>query len=95
VNFEWHPPKAEGNLRKHGVSFGEARTVFDDPLQMHFPDDLHSFGERRYVCVGMSEQSRLLALVYTEPVPDTIRLISAREATDREREIYEAQSDFA
>lgn len=91
MNFEWHPPKAESNLEKHGVSFEEAASVFDDPYQYHYGDDLHSFSEQRYICLGFSTQSRLLMVVYTEPIRDTLRIITAREATNPEEEDYEAQ----
>ena len=91
MKFEWHPPKAESNLEKHGVSFAEAASLFDDPHQYHYRDDIHSIGEQRYICLGFSEQNRLLMLVYAEPMRDTIRIISAREANASEEEDYEAQ----
>ena len=94
MNFEWHPPKAERNLAYHGVSFAEAATVFDDDRQLHRRDDLHSFAEQRYICLGMSEQSRLLMVVYTEKQEGLIRIISARDATTREEYEYESQSNF-
>ena len=95
MNFEWHPAKAENNLTNHGVSFDEASTLFDDPFQYHYGDDSHSIGEQRFVCIGLSIQFRLLMMVYTEPVQDTIRIISARVATAREEKTYEAQRNFA
>lgn len=49
MNFEWHPPKAERNLASHGISFDEAKTVFDDDRQMHQREDLHSLNEQRYI----------------------------------------------
>ena len=91
MKFEWHPPKAASNLDKHGVSFAEAASVFDDPHQYHYGDDAHSSNEQRYICLEFSEQNRLLMLVYTEPVRDTLRIISTREATACEEEDYEAQ----
>lgn len=94
MKFEWHPPKAERNIALHGVSFEEAQTVFDDTMQMHRRDDTHSLDEQRYICLGMSEQSRLLMVVYTEKQEGLIRIISAREATTREETDYESQSDF-
>lgn len=94
MKFEWHPPKAASNLAKHGVSFEEAQEAFDDPYQYHYRDDAHSIGEQRYICLGFSEQDRLLMVVYTEPVRDTIRIITAREATNNEEEDYEAQRDL-
>lgn len=92
MNFEWHPPKAERNLAYHGVSFEEASTVFDDDKQLHRRDDLHSFNEQRYICLGMSDQNRLLMVVYTEKWEGLIRIISAREATTREEDEYEQEN---
>jgi len=92
--FEWHIKKAKSNLEKHRVSFEEAATVFEDPLQVHYPDNAHSFGEQRFICLGISDQGRLLMMAYTETTPDTIRIITAREMTRREQEAYESQSDL-
>ena len=86
--FEWDSNKAATNLAKHGVSFEEAKTVFDDPLYIDFYDLDHSDDEHRYIMIGMSEQNRLLLVAYTER-GDVIRLISAREATKAERRAYE------
>jgi uncharacterized protein len=94
MNFEWHLAKAEINLAKHGVSFDEASTLFDDPFQYHYRDDEHSISEQRFICIGFSIQFRLLMMVYTEPVRDTIRIISARMANAREEKDYEAQRNF-
>jgi uncharacterized protein len=94
MRFEWHTQKAESNLQKHGVTFEEARTVFDDPAQETLPDHLHSLGEARYLCVGTSAQGRVLAVIYTERA-DRIRIISAREATPREEyDYYEARGNL-
>ena len=88
MRFEWDPAKAAGNLVKHGVSFEEASTVFADPLGRIADDPRHSTEEPRFVLLGQSERQRLLAVMYTERA-DTIRLISARGATPRERRAYE------
>ena len=88
MNFEWDENKAAVNLKKHGVSFDEAKTVFDDPLYIDFYDPDHSEGEYRYIMIGMSMQNRLLLVAYTER-GDAVRLISAREATRAERKAYE------
>jgi len=95
MNFEWFRLKAEANLSKHGVSFEEAKTAFSDEAQFHYPDHAHSIGEQRFICLGMSDRQRLLMVVYTEEVTDTIRIISAREATQREEKIYAGQSDYS
>lgn len=86
--FEWDVNKAATNLIKHGISFDEAKTVFDDPLFVDFYDPDHSDDEHRYIMIGMSLQSRLLLVAYTER-GDVTRLISAREATRVERKAYE------
>jgi hypothetical protein len=88
VQFAWDPAKAAVNLRKHGVSFHEAATVLEDPLSTTFPDEEHSTVERRFVTVGASSRGRLLVVAHTE-WNDTIRIISARRATRRERGFYE------
>lgn len=80
--------KAATNLVKHGVSFDEAKTVFNDPLYVDFYDPNHSDGEHRYIVIGMSAQNRLLLVAHTER-GDAVRLISAREATRAERRAYE------
>jgi len=91
VHFEWDLEKAAANLRKHGVAFAEAATVFGDPLSTTFPDPDHSLAEQRYVTVGMSADRRLLVVAHTEH-GDSIRIISARRATRRERRWYEEQT---
>ena len=88
LNFEYDPAKAESNLAKHGVSFSEAITVFDDPLSSTLPDDQHSVEESRFITVGMSINFRLLFVVYTETTSG-IRLIGARSATAAEVAQYE------
>ena len=88
MEFEWDEEKAAANLAKHGVSFEEARTVFDDPLYVDFYDPDHSSGEHRYIIIGESRHERLLLVSYTER-GDVTRLISARDVTRSEREAYE------
>ncbi|MGI9105268.1 MAG: BrnT family toxin [Pyrinomonadaceae bacterium] len=88
MEFEWDESKAATNLSKHGVSFNEAQTVFFDPLYVDFYDPDHSSDEQRYLIVGESQQGRLLLVAYTER-NDVVRLISTREVTRAEREIYE------
>lgn len=88
MEFEWDEEKATANLTKHGVSFEEAKTVFDDSLYVDFYDPDHYFDEHRYIIIGESHQGRLLIVSYTERDKVT-RLISAREVTRSEREIYE------
>ena len=88
MKFEWDENKAAVNLSKHGISFEEARTVFDDRLYVDFYDPDHSDEEDRYIMVGESQQGNLLIVSYTERA-DFIRLISARKVTRGEREVYE------
>jgi uncharacterized DUF497 family protein len=78
VDYDWDDQKAESNLEKHGVSFEEAATVFDDPL----------FDEHRYLIMGQSTAGRLLIVSYTER-DEVVRLISAREVISAERRAYE------
>lgn len=77
------------NLRKHGVDFEEATTVFGDPLAGTFPDPDHSLGETRLITVGVSCAGRLLLVSHTESQQE-MRLISARPATSHERRSYES-----
>jgi hypothetical protein len=88
MQFEWDSAKARSNLRKHGVSFEEASTVFYDTLAATGADPDHSVGEDRFITFGMSSQDRLLVVAHTDR-DDAIRIISARTATPPERRIYE------
>jgi uncharacterized DUF497 family protein len=92
LTFEWDEDKAKANLKKHRVSFEEAKTVFNDPLAITIPDPQHSSDESRYIDIGCSSQGRTLVVVYTER-KENIRVISSREATRLERQRYE-ESDF-
>lgn len=92
--FEWDDSKANSNLKKHGVSFDEASTVFEDVNAFIQADKRHSDDESRVWLIGYSEQNRLLILSYTERSDGRIRLISARRVTPRERAIYEKRSAF-
>ena len=86
--FEWDADKADANVRKHGVSFSEASTAFNDPLSATIEDARHSGEEERYVLFGISERGRLLAVMHTER-DGVIRIISARKATRPEQREYE------
>lgn len=88
MKFEWDNNKAVSNFSKHGVSFDEAKTVFDDPLYVDFYDPDHSDDEKRYLIVGESNLGRLLIVSYTER-KEAIRVISVRKVTRSEREAYE------
>jgi uncharacterized DUF497 family protein len=91
VLFEWDPAKAARSYRKHRISFHEAATVFGDPLAITFDDPDHSESERRFITVGMSGERRVLLVAHTER-GERIRIISARQATPREREQYEEEN---
>jgi len=86
VRFTWDPKKAALNLRKHGVSFKEAATVFADPLAAMLQDAMDA---QRSILVGQSEKGRVLIAVFIETSEDLIRIISARRATSHERKRYE------
>jgi uncharacterized DUF497 family protein len=88
VNFEWDPRKAAQNLRKHGVSFQEAATVFGDPFALTFDDPDHSATEQRYITVGMSNAGRVLIVAHADR-GENIRIVSARKTTRSERRHYE------
>ena len=90
--FEWDQTKARTNLRKRGISFEEASTVFGDIRTVTIYDPLHSAEEERFVDIGLSAKLRVLVVVYTER-GDKIRIISARAATPKERNIYEEKHE--
>lgn len=86
--FEWDDAKAASNFEKHGVTFGEAATVFADPFSATTADLGHSDDEDRFLTVGMSARNRILVVIHTDREGRT-RIISAREATRREQKGYE------
>jgi len=88
MRFEWDSAKAARNLRKHGVSFEEAVSVFYDPLAATGADPDHSEDEERFVTFGLSSAGRLLVVSHSER-GEAIRIISARAAAPSERRIYE------
>ncbi len=88
MRFDWDKNKAAGNFAKHKVSFEEAATVFGDALSDTFDDPDHSADERRFLIIGHSERDRLLFVSHTDD-GETVRIISAREPTRRERKVYE------
>jgi uncharacterized DUF497 family protein len=88
MRFGWNEKKASSNVTKHGVSFEEAATVFGDPLSSTYPDPEHSLAKERFIIIGQSEQGRIIVVAHTDD-GETVRLISAREATSGERKFYE------
>ncbi len=91
MQFEWDPKKARSNLKKHGVSFEEAVTVFYDPLSATFDDPDHSSTEPRFITIGYSTVNRLLFVSHSDR-GETLRIISARIATAHERKRHEEQT---
>ena len=88
LTFEWDKRKELANIRKHGVSFHEASTVFLDPLSMTFYDPDHAEDEDRYITLGMTNNGRLLFVSHADR-GDRVSIISAREASKLERNGYE------
>ncbi|MBI4601713.1 MAG: BrnT family toxin [Planctomycetes bacterium] len=88
LTFEWDEGKAASNVRKHKVSFEEAKTVFGDPFALTVHDPTHSAEEDRYVTIGRSSAGRVLVVVYTER-GQNLRLITSRRAKESERRDYE------
>ena len=89
IQFEWDKAKAASNLRKHGVSFEEAETVFYDDLAVQFFDTEHSSDEERFLLLGMGSSANLLLVCHCERLGgEVIRIISARKATKRESAYY-------
>lgn len=88
LRFDWDPDKARLNRHQHGITFEEAQTTFDDPHARIIDDPDHSELEARAILLGYTQRNRLLVVVFAER-RDTIRLISARKATRKERKTYE------
>ena len=90
MEFEWDPKKAEKNVKKHGVEFTEATTVFGDPLSITVRDPDHSETENRLIIVGYSNLFRPLIVSHMDR-SGRVRIISARELTSAERQEYEEE----
>jgi len=86
--FEWDDKKAESNFKKHNISFEEASTAFGDDLSITIEDPQHSQDENRYILIGQSINLKTLVVVHLEKV-NSVRIISARKATKKERKFYE------
>lgn len=93
VKFEWNPSKAQSNLKKHGVSFEEAKSIFYDELAIQFYDNDNSESEDRFIMLGISKELNILTVCHCERQEgEIIRIISARKATKNERKFYEGGS---
>lgn len=89
MRFDWDPSKAAANLKRHQVSFDEAKTVFFDDFAVQFFDEEHSDTEERFIMLGMSSNARLLVVCHCERAGgEVIRIISARKATRGESAFY-------
>lgn len=88
MEYEWDPEKDRTNREKHGVSFAEASTAFLDPLHVTVIDERRSIGEFRFRTIGYTATSRLVIVAHTDR-EDRVRIVTAREATARERRQYE------
>lgn len=94
IRFDWNPGKARENIRRHGVSFDEARTVFADENAILLDDSDHSAVEDRFALLGLSAPLRVLVVAHCYREGDSvIRIISARKATRIERAQYDAQGN--
>ena len=94
IEFESDPAKAERNVKRHGITFEEAETAFDDPFALIVEDETHSFDEPRELLTGYSNRNRLLLIVFTQRSANFIRIISARVATRSEHKRYEQEKRF-
>ena len=93
MRFEWDAKKNEANIRKHGVSFEEAREVFDDPLHIALLDERFDCFQERWVTIGATHRRRIAVaanLYFDDEDEEIVRITSAREATTKERRQYEA-----
>jgi uncharacterized DUF497 family protein len=89
LHFEWHPAKAAANLKKHGIGFDEAKSVFADEQAKIIADPEHSVDEDRFILLGLSTKLRLLVVCHCyRSKSNTIRFISARKATATESRQY-------
>ena len=89
ISFEWDKYKEKQNIKKHGITFREAITVFEDDAAILFDDPEHSENEQRFLLLGMSKSTKICIVCHCLRAEDTvIRIISARTATKKEKEIY-------
>ena len=94
IDFLWDDEKARINRMKHGIRFETAALVFDDDFRMEIPDWSHSLDEERFITIGSAGDVLLVLFVVYTAREDGIRLISARKATKKERELYYAGKDY-
>jgi uncharacterized DUF497 family protein len=88
MKLEWNPAKERRNRAKHDVSFEEAKTLLESEIDyLELFDDVHSGHEERFISIGPVRRG-LVVVVWTERTEETVRIISARFATKREKELY-------
>lgn len=89
MRYEYDQEKDRKNKEKHGIAFWQAAEVFEDPQRIEAYDQDHStLEEERWQTIGQTKESKILFVVFTEKIEETIRLISARRATEREKSLY-------
>ena len=89
MRFEWDPKKSRGNEKKHGLSFSEAKTLFESGVDyLEIYDEDHSADEDRFIAIGPAEGG-FIVVAWTERPNGSIRIISARWATRREQRLYQ------
>ena len=89
LKFEWDDKKNQNNIKKHGISFEEAASVFEDDESLIIADDEHSKDEERFILIGFSFKANLLVVCHCYRNKDAIiRIISARKADSKERQRY-------
>lgn len=92
MEFEWDDAKAEANLKKHGIRFSEAATIWLDDSSVEIPDIEHSSDEERWIRLGISRKANILVVIYCEKVEnERVRIISARPATKNESKQYNSR----
>jgi len=90
IKFEWDSSKADSNIKKHGISFEEAKSVFYDEYAIQFYQNDNKEGEDRFLLLGLSSMHKVLMICHCErDSGNTVRIISARKATKNERHFYE------
>ncbi len=90
LTFEWDQSKSERNETEHGITFDEAKTVFNDPFAITIDDPDHSYSEYRFIDIGFSSKGEVLVVWYTER-NENIRIIGCRKATRSERKKHEGR----
>lgn len=92
MKFEWDADKNKANITKHGISFEQAKEIFDDPLTLSFLDERFNYFEERWISMGKCKNEMLVVVAHlylNQNADEVIRIISARKATPKERHFYE------